>query len=59
MIIPAKPIKITDTNQLNRIFIRFIDKNGIQIESESDIPKIIDMFVKAVDEFLKTEWEDD
>ena len=57
MICPNKPLKITDTNQLNRIFLRFIDKNGIELECEGDVPMVVKLFVKAVDEYLKSEWE--
>lgn len=59
MICPNKPLKITDTKQLDRMFLRFIDKNGIQIECIGDVHMAVKLFVKAVDDYLNfnSGWE--
>lgn len=60
MIVPGKkPYKVPDMRMLNRIFIRFIDKNNIQLECENDIPRVIQLFTESVEYQLRIEWEND
>ena len=51
MIIPMK-VRIIDTKQLDRMFLRFIDKNGIVIESPSDMKQYTVVFAECSNKYF-------
>ena len=50
---------IPDERSLKHIFIRFIDKNDIALESESDIYTVIKMFCELTEYRLSQEFMED
>lgn len=52
-----KPHKVPDMRLLNILFNRFLHKNGIEIESETDIPVAIKLFAESVEYCLREAWE--
>lgn len=50
MIIPAdRSLRLPDNRTIERCFSHFIDKNDIILESASDYPMAIKLFVEAIE----------
>ena len=59
MIIPKKKLKLPDTRTLDRLFLRFIDKNDIEIESPSDVAKCSTLFARCISEYFNDKLGDE
>ena len=54
MIIPNKHLlRISDNKQLNKLFLRFIDTNDIELECPNDVLIAIELFAKIVESQLR------
>lgn len=51
MIVPNN-LKLPDTKTMDRLFLRFIDKNGIVIESVSDVDKCLELFIECISKYF-------
>lgn len=58
MILP-KTFKLPDTKTVDRLFLRFIDKNGIEIEAPSDLVKCSEFFSDCICKYFRDKWEED
>ena len=56
---PISELYIPDQRSLERIFIRFIDKNNIALECESDVLTAIKMFCELTEYRLTQEFSEE
>lgn len=56
MILPNKKLHLPDTKTVDRLFLHFIDKNNIIIESPSDVVKASEFFSDCVCKYFKDKW---
>ena len=60
MIVPGKkPYKMPAMTWLIRIFFKFIDKNDITMEFDSDLAKAVQLFAESVEYHLMMELGED
>ena len=60
MIVPGKkPYKMPAMTSLIRLFFKFIDKNNITLEFDSDLASVVQLFAESVEYHLMMELGDD